>query len=246
MVYPDDIMAVQHTRSSGMFLHCLKGEAAAESPWRQSYMSLRRAEWGSWWEGGLTSLPPEGQWVDGEVCDLRMLYEDTLPRGTQYDENFYNNQRDSTTAPTAWGFTNSPTLSAGLRVIHPVPDQNNEIHVPINVPILIVVKVLSGGNCRSSWSAPVQQTGIPFFPQCPQEVIQFAPECTRQSHDAWFSWVTLVTPLEGVQTLNISVINTVSSQTLRIRVWGYKVVTGLSVEPENCWRMLVETPQVGT
>ncbi|XP_034563216.1 polycystin-1 [Notolabrus celidotus] len=246
LVFPDDIVALQHTRSSGTFLRCLQSEASAGSPWRQSYLSLRGTEWGSWWEGGLTSLPPGGQWVDGVVCDLRMLYEDNLPTGTEHDEKFCFTERHTTTAPTVQALTSGPTLGAGfgLTVIHPVPDQNNQIHVQIHVPTLIVVKVLSGEYARSSWSAPVQQTGVPFFSHCPEEVTQVLPECTRQSGDTWFSSVTLVLPSEGVQTLNISVMDAVSSQDLRVKVWGYEAVTGLSVEPHRCWRMIVDTPQI--
>uniref|UniRef100_UPI0037E95008 polycystin-1 n=1 Tax=Semicossyphus pulcher TaxID=241346 RepID=UPI0037E95008 len=243
MVFPDDIVAIQHTRDSGTFLHCLSSEASLKSPWRQSYMSLRRTEWGGWWEGGLTSLPQEGQWVDGVVCDLRMQYEDSLPKGTEYNNDFTH--RKTTTTPVIQTLTNGPTLSTrfGLNVIHPVPDENNQIHVLMKVPTLIVVKVQSGDNARSSWSVPIQQTGIPFLPYCPEEVTQFVPDCKRQFHDAWFSSVTLVMPSEGAQTLNISVMDAVSSQTLSVRVWGYKAVTGLSVEPRGCLRMLVDTSQ---
>ncbi|TKS90159.1 Polycystin-1 [Collichthys lucidus] len=128
MVYPDDIVAIQHTRDSGTFLHCLNGEASLNSPWRQSYMSFRKAEWGGWWEGGLSSLPQGGQWVDRVVCDLRMLYVDNLNR-------------------------------------------------------------------------------------------------------------------VGVKTLNITVMDAVNSQSVNLRVCGYEAVTGLSVEPHGCLRMLIETPQ---
>uniref|UniRef100_A0A3Q2ZEU2 Polycystic kidney disease 1b n=1 Tax=Kryptolebias marmoratus TaxID=37003 RepID=A0A3Q2ZEU2_KRYMA len=82
-VYPDDVVAVQHTRDSGAFLHCLEGDASAGSPWRQSFVTLRGAEWGGWWEGGLTSLPRGSQWVDGAVCNLRVLYEDLFTAKVQ-------------------------------------------------------------------------------------------------------------------------------------------------------------------
>uniref|UniRef100_A0A3Q3KVW2 Polycystic kidney disease 1b n=1 Tax=Labrus bergylta TaxID=56723 RepID=A0A3Q3KVW2_9LABR len=189
LVYPDDIVAIQHTRDFGTFLHCLNSDASLKSPWRQSYMSLRGTEWGGWWEGALTSLPKEGQW-----------------------------------------------FGPGKMVLL-------QIHVQINVPTLIVVKVLSGENAMCSWSAPIQQTGIPFLPYCPEEVTQFLPDCKRQSHDAWFSSVILVIPTEGVQMLNISVVNAVSSQNLSVEVCGYTAVTGLSVEPHRCRRMLVGIPQ---
>ncbi|XP_032358090.1 polycystin-1 [Etheostoma spectabile] len=248
MVYPDDVVAIQHTRDSGAFLHCLNSEASLNSPWRQSYMSLRRKEWGGWWEGGLTSLPHGGQWVDGVVCDLRMLYVDkNLHRGTEHDEDSGFTHREATAAPDNRVLTTGPTpclrSEFGLNVIHPVPDENNQIHVQINVPTLIVVKVLSGEKARSSWSAPVLQTGVHFLPSCPEEVALSWPDCWRQSPDAWFSSVILVLPSAGVQTLNISVMDAVSSQTVSVRVCGYEAVTGLTVEQHGCQRMLVDTSQ---
>ncbi|XP_038592316.1 polycystin-1 [Micropterus salmoides] len=246
MVYPDDIVAIQHTRDSGTFLHCLNREVSLNSPWRQSYMSLRGSNWGGWWEGGLTSLPQEGLWVDGVVCDLRMLYMDNLHRGTEHD-NFGFTHRDTTTSPDIWaqttGLTPNPRSKFGLMVIHPVPDENNQIHVQIDAPTLVVVKVLFGEKARSSWSAPVLQTGVPFHPSCPEEVAQSWPGCKRYSHNDWFSSVTLVLPSVGVQTLNISVLDAVSSQSVSVKVCGYKAVTGLSVKPHGCLRMLVETAQ---
>ncbi|XP_034415177.1 polycystin-1 [Cyclopterus lumpus] len=248
VVYPDDIVAIQHTRDSGAFLHCLNGDASLSSPWRQSYVSLRRTEWGGWWEGGLTSPPQGGQWVDGAVCDLRMLYVDNLNRATEHDDSFGFNQRETTAAPDMWALTTGPTASArspfGLRIVHPVPDEKNRIHVQINVPTLIVIKVLSGGKASSSWSAPVLRTGVPFLPSCPEEVAHSRAGCERQSRDAWFSSATLVLPLVGLQTLNINVMDAVSPQSVSVSVCGYEAVTGLSVEPHGCWRMLVDTPQL--
>lgn len=186
--------------------------------------------------------------MDGVVCDLRMLYVDNLRRGTEHDDNFGFTHRETTTTPDIWALTTGPTPNVrskfGLNVIHPVPDQKSQIHVQINVPTLIVVKVLFGEKARSSWSAPVLQTGVPFLPSCPEEVAQSWPDCRRQSHDAWFSSVTLLLPSVGVQTLNISVMDAVSSQSVNVRVFGYQAVTGLSVEPRGCLRMLVDTPQV--
>ncbi|KAK9530722.1 hypothetical protein VZT92_012210 [Zoarces viviparus] len=242
-VYPDDIVAIQHTRDSGALLHCLNSEVSLDSPWRQSYVSLGRTEWGGWWEGGLTSLHQGGRWVDAVVCDLRMLYVDNLHRATEHDDN----SGFTTAAPDIQALTTGPTPSErsqfGLNIIHPVPDENNQIHVQINIPTLIVVTVLSGGKASSSWSAPVLQTGVPFLPSCPEEVAQSWAGCQRQSRDAWFSSETLVLPSVGLQTLNISVKDAVRSQSVSVRVCGYEAVTGLSIEPSGCWRMLVDTPQ---
>ncbi|KAK7918559.1 hypothetical protein WMY93_009843 [Mugilogobius chulae] len=53
-VYPDDVVAVQHTRSPGSFLRCRSPVSSADSPWLQSYLSISRPDWGGWLEGGLT------------------------------------------------------------------------------------------------------------------------------------------------------------------------------------------------
>lgn len=244
MVYPDDIVALQHTRSSGTFLHCLSSEAALNLPWRQSYLSLRGTEWGGWWEGGLTSLPPGGRWVDGVVCDLRMLFVDNLHRGIEHDGNF----GETTSAPESWALTTNPSpvqrSKFGLHIIHPVPDGKNQIHIQINVPTIVIVKVLHGQRAKSSWSGPVLQTGVPFLPSCPEEVVQSCHGCKKRSDDEWFSSVTLVLPSVGVKTLTISVMDAGTSQSVSVKVWGYEAVTGLSVEPHGCLRILVETPQV--
>ena len=123
----------------------------------------------------------------------------------------------------------------------------NQIHVQINTPTLIVVKVLAPQRARSSWSAPVLQTGVPFLPSCPKEVAPSPPGCKRQSPDEWFSSVTLLLPLVGVQVLNISVVEAVSAQSehsVSVKVCGYEAVTGLSVEPHGRLRMLTDTSQV--
>ncbi|XP_022598094.1 polycystin-1-like [Seriola dumerili] len=247
MVYPDDIVAIQHTRDSGTFLHCLNSEASLNSSWRQSYLSLRGAEWGGWWQGGLTSLTQGGRWVDGVVCDLRMLYMDTLHRGTELNDIFDFTHTEETTALDIRPLTPDPTPSLGskfrLNVIHPLPDEKNQIHVQINSPTLIVIKVLSGQNARSSWSAPVLQTGVPFLPSCPEDVASSWPGCKRQSLEDWFSSVTLSLPSVGVQTLNISVADAVNSQSVSVKVCGHEAVTGLSVEPHGCLRTIIDKSQ---
>ncbi|XP_069012250.1 polycystin-1 [Embiotoca jacksoni] len=246
-VYPDDVVAVQHTLDSGAFLHCLNGDASLNSPWRQSYLSLRGTEWGGWLEGGLTSLPRGSKWVDGVVCDLRMLYVDTLHGATEHEDILDDFQTETTTVPHIRPLTAAPHpgLSSKFRldVIHPLPDENNQIHVQMNVPTLIVVKALFGETARSSWSAPVLQTGVPFLQSCPEEVVQSSPGCKKQTHESWFSAVTLVLPSPGAQMLNISVTDAESSQSVTVKVRSYEAVTGLSVEPRGCPRMLIDTSQ---
>ncbi|XP_061765809.1 polycystin-1 [Nerophis ophidion] len=234
MVFPDDIVAIQHTRKPGTFLHCLSNEASLNSPWRQSYLSLQGTEWGGWWEGGLTSMPEGGHWVDGVVCNVRLLYADTL-HGTE--EMF--GQAETTTSSHMEALTSSVSSRFELSIIHPPLDENNRIHLQINTPTVVVVKVLRGENARCSWSGPVLQTGVRFSPSCTEAL----PECKGQSGDAWFSSVTLVLPTAGVQTLNIRVTDDVGSQSLNVTICGYEGVSGLSVEPSEHQRMLVDIPQ---
>lgn len=249
MVYPDDIVAVQHTRDSGTFLHCLSSKAVLTSPWRQSYMSFRGTEWGGWWDGGLTSLPPGGHWVDGTVCNLRMTYTDLPRRGASHEDDFESSFSKPPTTQNSRDPPNGPTKSpesefGQLVVVHPVPDEKSQIHVQINVPILVVVKLLSGQNARSSWSAPVLQSKVPFQPSCPQAVADSSPGCRTQSHDDWFSSVPLVLSSVGLHTLNISALDAGSFHCVNLIVCVYEAVAGLSVEPHGCSRILVGTPQV--
>lgn len=248
MVYPDDIVAIQHTRDSGTFLHCLSGEASLHSSWRQSYMSFRSTEWEGWWDGGLTSLPPGGRWVDGVVCNLRMMYTDHPHRGVEHEDNFGFSRSEPPTGQDVMALTTGPPENPGskfgLLVVHPVPDEKNQIHVQVNVPTMVIVKVLSGKNAMSSWSAPVRETGVPFLPSCPEAVADSLPDCRRQSHDVWFSSASLVLSSVDAHTLDISVKDAASSQSVSLTVCGYEAVTGLSVEPRGCHRILVDTPQV--
>ncbi|XP_056152724.1 polycystin-1 [Lampris incognitus] len=251
MVYPDDVLAIQHTRDAGAFLHCLGSDSSPDSPWRQSYLSSQGTGWGGWWEGGLASLLQGGQWVDGVVCDLRILYVDTLHSGHGRGLNIEHGDlsdyifTETTTIPDIRALTTSPTplLSAALKVIHPQPDEKNQIHVIINVPTLLVVKIISGHKTSSSWSAPVLQMGVPLSPSCPEEVAKSWPGCKRESYDTWFSCVTLVMPLVGAQSMNISVMNALSSQTASVTICGHEEITGLSVEPYGHLRMLVDISQ---
>lgn len=243
MVYPDDIVAIQHTRNSGTFLHCLSKDVSMDSPWRQSYMSVMGPDWGGWWEGSSPPLPEAGHWVDGVMCDLKILYVDSSQSGAEHNDHFPFNPGDSTTVPDIWTPTD-PSSRFELTIIHPVPNENNQIHVEVNVPTLLVIKVLSGERAWSSWSTPVGQSGIPFLPSCPEEVLTSCPGCGTPSPDDWFSSVPLVLPFVGVQTLNISVMDAASSQTVSVKVHGYEAVTGLSIESHGCTRMLVDTQQV--
>lgn len=244
MVYPDDIVAIQHTRNAGTFLHCLSQEASVDSPWRQSYLSFRGSEWGGWWEGGSPLLPQAREWVDGVMCDLKILYVDNLQSGMEHKDQLLVNPGETTAVPDIWVPKIDLRSRFGLTIIHPVPDENNQIHVKINDPTIIVVKVLFGQRVLSSWSTPVLQTAVPFLPSCPEEVHSSCPGCVAHSPDDWFSSATLVLPFVGVQTMNISAMDAVRSQTVSVKLCGYEAVTGLSIEPHGCLRILVDTPQV--
>lgn len=244
MVYPDDIVAIQHTRNSGTFLHCLSDEASMDSPWRQSYMSFKGSEWGGWWDGSSPLLAEAGQWVDGVVCDLKILYMDHLQSGAEHNDNLLFNLVGTPTVPNVRGSPTDLRSRFGLGIIHPVLEENNQIHVKINIPTLIVVKVLFGERARSSWSSPVHQTGVPFLPSCPEEVLSSCPGCVTRFPDDWFSSVTLVLPSVGIQTMKISVTDAVRSQSVSVEVCGYEAITGLSIESHGCPRMLTDTPQV--
>ncbi|XP_029619793.1 polycystin-1 [Salmo trutta] len=253
-IYPDDILSIQHTGRPGTFLSCRDNASSSSSPWQQSYLSLQGAEWGGWWEGGLSSPPDGGQWVDGVVCDLRVLYVDTL-HGHGYISSTGQSELSGfthignismpismtpeTSAPT-------PANISGLCMIHPLPDGDNQIHILVDTPILIVVKILSGKGATSSWLAPVLQTGVPFLPSCPGELPDSWPGCERDSPDSWFSHMSLVLPSVGVHTLNVSAVNGVSEQSTCVQACVYEPVAGLSVEPHGHLRMLVDLSQAFT
>ena len=260
-VYPDDVVAVQHTRRAGTFLHCPAPEPSSSSPWRQSYLSLGGSQGGGggWWEGGLSSPDLGGRWVDGVVCNLRMLYVDALPgksralpnteapppRGAEDRPADAGMTSDPEGVSLSPGRTPPPSRITGLEVIHPRPDAENQLHLQVMVPVLGVVRIRSGGpRASSSWSAPGLQTGGPFGPSCPDEVTAPWLGCERESPDTWFSSVTLTLPSVGVHALEVSAVNSVSSQTVSVRLWGYEAVTGLSVEPPGHRRVLTGSAQV--
>ncbi|XP_036811615.1 polycystin-1 isoform X2 [Oncorhynchus mykiss] len=255
-VYPDDILSIQHTGRPGTFLSCRDNASSSSSPWRQSYLSLQGAEWGGWWEGGLSSPPDGGQWVDGVVCDLRVLYVDTLhghgyiSSSGQSELSGFTHIGNISTPISMTPETSAPAPAksqiSGLCMIHPLPDGDNQIHILVDTPILIVVKIFSGKGATSSWLAPVLQTGVPFLPSCPGELPDSWPGCERDSPDSWFSHMSLVLPSVGIHTLNVSAVNGVSEQSTCVQVCVYEPVAGLSVEPHGHLRMLVDLSQAFT
>ncbi|XP_059386846.1 polycystin-1 [Carassius carassius] len=233
-VYPDDILALQHTRRAGEFLHCV---AATSSSWRQSFLSLHGPEWGGWLDGGLSVQPGQGQWLDELVCDLRVIYEDTMT-------HFGVSAIPSTSQSNSPIKAESPVT--GLQVLYPKLDKDNQMHVAVNVPTLIVIQIISGGNATSSWSDPVSKNGVPFVSSCPAEIPEIEGGCVRASLDMWFSHVYMKLSTQGEHILNIMASNSLNSQTLSVRVVSHIPVTGLRIQPEGFNRVLVDIPQLFT
>ncbi|KAG1931752.1 polycystin-1 [Pimephales promelas] len=227
-VYPDDILALQHTRRAGEFLHCVAGTSSA---WRQSYLSMHGPEWGGWLEGTVSAQLRQGQWLDGLVCDLRVIYEDTMPH-------------NGVSPIPSTSQSNNPVT--GLQVLHPKLDKDNQMHVVVNIPALIVIQILSGGNATSSWSDPVSKNKVPFESSCPAEMPEIEGGCVRASLDTWFSHVYVELSSQGEHTLNIMASNSLNFQTLSVRVVSHIPVTGLSIQPQGFSRVLVDIPQLFT
>ncbi|XP_016095188.1 polycystin-1 [Sinocyclocheilus grahami] len=233
-VYPDDILALQHTRRASEFLHCV---ATTSSSWRQSYLSLHGPEWGGWLEGGLSAQPGQGQWLDELVCDLRVIYEDTMP-------HFGVSAIPSTSQSNSPIKAESPVT--GLQVLYPKLDKDIQMHVAVNVPTLIVIQIISGGNATSYWSDPVSKNGVPFVSSCPAEMPEIEGGCVRASLDMWFSHVYMKLSSQGEHMLNIMASNSLNSQTLSVRVVSHIPVTGLRIQPQGFNRVLVDIPQLFT
>ncbi|ROI81786.1 Polycystin-1 [Anabarilius grahami] len=233
-VYPDDILALQHTRRAGEFLHCVAGTSSA---WRQSYLSLHGPEWGGWLEGTLSAQLGQGQWLDGLVCDLQVIYEDTM---LHYGVSPIPNTSQSNSPIKA----ESPVT--GLQVLHPKLDKDNQMHVAVNIPTLIVIQIISGGNATSSWSDPVSKNGVPFESSCPAEMPEIEGGCVRATFDTWFSHVCMELSSQGEHTLNIMASNSLNSQSLSVRVVSHIPVTGLSIQHQGFSRVLVDIPQLFT
>ncbi|XP_076856024.1 polycystin-1 [Brachyhypopomus gauderio] len=244
LVYPDDIVAVQHSRDAGAFLHCV---SSSDSGWRQSYLSLPGPEWGGWLGGGLTGGLDAGQWVDGVVCDLRIIYQDNVHLyGGSLVPNNTENEFDTATTTPAVRLVKAQTPVSEMRVLHPKPDEDNRIHLPINVPTLIIIRILSGHNATSAWSAPVSKTGVPFLLSCPPETPKLQGVCERETPNTWFSYAYVTLYSQGEQTLNITASNNMNSQTLSVKLQAHILLTGLHIEPKGFYRVLVDIPQLFT
>lgn len=239
-VFPDDIFAVQHTRKSGEFLHCL---SVSDSAWRQSYVSIPGPAWGGWVDVAMSALTDGGRWVDDVSCDLRLIYEDT---GHLYGpSNSTPNEMGAIDSSTPTSFlSDSQTPVTGLQLLYPVLTKENQIDLAVNIQTLMMIKILSGTNVTSSWSAPVSRAGVPFLKSCPQETSEIQSVCQRDSPDTWFSYVYLMPTSQEEQTLNITASNHLSSQTLSVKIQAHIIITGLRIQPQGFHRVLVHIPQV--
>lgn len=241
-VYPDDILAVQHTRKSGEFLHCA---SSSESAWRQSYISIPGPESGGWVDVSLPALTDGGHWEDNVSCDLRLIYEDPghlygpspVVTGTQSELGIDVSTPRST-------LIDPQTPVTGMQILYPALGNENRIHVAVNIQTLIVIKILSGRNATSSWSAPVSRAGVAFLTSCPAEISEVQPVCQKDSPDTWFSYAYVMPTNQGEQTLNITASNQMSSQTLSVKIQAHAIITGLRIQPQGFHRVLVNIPQV--
>ncbi|KAK3528632.1 hypothetical protein QTP70_006346 [Hemibagrus guttatus] len=232
---------MRHTRNSGEFLHC---PSVSDSAWRQSYVSIPGPAWGGWVDVAVSALTDGGHWVDNVLCDLRLIYEDT---GHLYGpcNSTPNEMSIDPSTPTSV-LSNSQTPVTGLQVLYPVLTKENRIDLAVNIQTLMIIKILSGRNVTSSWSAPVSRAGVPFLKSCPEEISEIQSVCQSDSPDTWFSYVYLMPISEGEQTLNITASNQLSSQTLSVKIQAHIVITGLRIQPQGFHRVLVDIPQMFT
>ncbi|KAG7324819.1 hypothetical protein KOW79_011135 [Hemibagrus wyckioides] len=241
-VFPDDILAVQHTGQSGEFLRCSR---ISDSAWRQSYISIPGPAWGGWVDVAVSALTDGGRWMDDVSCDLRLIYEDA---GHLYGpSNSTPNEMGTIDASTPISvLSDSQTPVTGLQLLYPLLTKETQINLAVNIQTLMIIKILSGTNVTSSWSAPVSRAGVPFLKSCPEEISEIQSVCQRDSPDTWFSYVYLMPTSQGEQTLNITASNQLSSQMLSVKIQAYIIITGLKIQPQGFHRILVDIPQMFT
>lgn len=238
-VFPDDILAVQHTRKSGEFLRCTSG---SDSAWRQSYISIPGPEWGGWVEMGKVAETDAADWVDDMSCDLRLIYKDP---GHLYGPVVNNTQSGFGVDPSTSDIQiDAQTPVTGMQILYPVPHKEHRIDIAVNTQTLFIIKILSGRNATSSWSAPVSRAGVPFLTSCPAEISEIQKVCQRDSPDTRFSSVYVMFTREGKEILNITASNQMNSQMLRVRIHAHVLISGLRIQPQGFHRVLVNIPQV--
>ncbi|KAI5103579.1 polycystin-1 isoform X2 [Silurus meridionalis] len=240
-VFPDDILAIQHSRKSGEFLHCTSG---SDSVWRQSYISIPGPEWGGWVDVALSSLTEGGHWLDNMSCDLRLIYQDPghlngVGKVTQNEPSTEVSMPGNILIP-------AQTPVTGMHILYPVLDKDNRIHLAVNVQTLFIIKILSGSNATSSWSGLVSRTEVPFLKSCPEEIPEMIRVCKRDSADTWFSYAPIMATSQGEHTLDVTASNQLNSQRLSVKIQAHVIITGLRIQPQGFHRVLVNIPQMFT
>ncbi|XP_072882775.1 polycystin-1 [Hemitrygon akajei] len=246
-VFPDDVIALQHDAGPGALLHCLP---SSMSPWRQSYIGLVG---GSWAESLLMGSQParlSTSWVDGIVCDVRILCTDQLRTVAIAPSPDTGTDTSPVTAINGKGPTvanchplRTQTEITGLQLIFP-PSEGERISVPTKNEMLVVTKIHSGSCATSWWGPPAHQSGISFVAHCPTDMPLFIPACRRETADTWFSSIHITINHPGLQILNVSVNNGVSSQNMSVVIHAHDVIQGLRIVPSQHRRMLVDASQV--
>ncbi|XP_048343371.1 polycystin-1-like [Sphaerodactylus townsendi] len=143
IVYPDDIIGIQHDAGVGLFLQCLPH---THSPWRQSYISLVKD---GWWEGSIVGFPSP-TWVDSVLCDIRVTFAHKMKSlaytsllGPKLEPGLYTY---AATVKNAVGSTQAhcamqvPSKVSGLQLIYPIP-VNGKLNVMTKQEILLVIKI---------------------------------------------------------------------------------------------------------
>ncbi|XP_061469355.1 polycystin-1-like [Rhineura floridana] len=248
-VHPGDIIGIQHNTGLGLFLQC---QPHADSPWRQSYISLMKD---SWWEGGISGLL-NPTWVDSILCDLRVTFAQEMKSvastpllGQQLDPGMYTymaTMRNDVSSTQASCLVQVQSKVSDLQLIYPMP-LSGKLNIVTKQEALLVVKITSGCKAVAHWMSPVDKAGVPFVATCPAGIVTHVPACYRETTDTWFSSVKLVMDKpRNEEILNILVSNEVSAQKLSVKIQPYDAIDGLQVVPPGpCW-MLVDVTQVFT
>nr|XP_025033882.1 LOW QUALITY PROTEIN: polycystin-1-like [Pelodiscus sinensis] len=246
LVYPDDIIGIQHNAAVNSLLQCPQ---SSHSPWRQSYISLMKD---GWWEGSIGSFS-HPTWVDHVVCDLRVTFVDVarsfaaMPLLARHLEpgayTYTATVRNAISSRQVDCTVQVQTKVSGLQIIHPAL-ASGKLHVASKRETLIVVKILSGCSAAAHWTAPVNRAGVLFEATCPGSLTARVPACHRDTADTWFSSALLRMEEPRTETLNVLVANEISSQKLSVKIQSYDAIEGLRVVPHGPRRMLVDVSQV--
>ncbi|KAM5135124.1 polycystin-1-like [Mantella aurantiaca] len=229
-VHPDDILSIQHTGNPETFLRC---KSSTDSPWRQTYASMRNQGW----------LEDSFQldtdiWVDDVVCDLRVLYGSEF-RSLVVSSLLSNFQEDGTYVVSA-ALSNgvSSTLTncditilspvSDLHIVHPALGSDC-LHVVTHHPTLVVISAQSSSPARVHWSTAAQSGESVLQQKCPLDVSSNLTFCTTLSLNVGFAWMWLSFVQPQITRLTILVTNEVSSINLTMPIQSHDTIQGLSI-----------------